>query len=84
MPQAQNKSGDIKRAVDEMFDMNKRALKPPAPPESKGENCKAAQQSVDKSINNSQDMFILLTLILILTKENCDSVLLFVLLYILS
>ena len=80
MPQAQNKSGDIKRAVDEMFDMNKRALKPPAPPE----NCKAAQQTVDKSINNSQDMFILLTLILILTKENCDSVLLFVLLYILS
>ena len=54
MPQAQNKSGDIKRAVDEMFDMNKRALKPPAPPESKGENCKAAQQTVDKSINKEK------------------------------
>lgn len=76
-------TGDVERAVAEMFDMNKRAAKSEVP---SGKPCppkNRTAQSVTKGINISSDTLLVLGVLLILLDECDDKLLLFALIYLL-
>lgn len=75
-------SVNIERAVDEMLDMSKRAKQ--AQNNRKSENEKTEPKNSMASINIPSDTLLILGLILILSNENCDKLLLLAMLYILS
>lgn len=75
-------SSNIERAVDEMLDMSKRAKQ--AQNNRKSENEKTEPKNSMASINIPSDTLLILGLILILSNENCDKLLLLAMLYILS
>ena len=75
-------SSNIERAVDEMLDMSKRAKQ--AQNNRKSENEKTEPKNSMVSINIPSDTLLILGLILILSNENCDKLLLLAMLYILS
>ena len=75
-------SSNIERAVDEMLDMSKRAKH--AHNNRKIEREKPEPKNSMSSINIPSDTLLILGLILILSNENCDKLLLLAMLYILS
>lgn len=75
-------SSNIERAVDEMLDMSKRAKQ--AQNNRKIESEKPEPKKLMSSINIPSDTLLILGLILILSNENCDKLLLLAMLYILS
>lgn len=79
-PNNDNLASDIERAVDEMFNMNERAKQSSV---NCGGNAIEHKKNSMPGINIPSDILLILGLILILSNENNDKLLLIVMLYIL-
>lgn len=74
-------TGDIERAAKEMLSMSKRAK---SHADCGKKTAALNQKNSNSSINIQSDTLLILGLILILSNENCDKLLLLAMLYILS
>ena len=83
MADTNNFSQNKQRAIEQMREMNKRAKQPCSSAEHQECSEKKPAQNTEFGINIPSDTLIILGLILILSNENCDKLLLLALLYIL-
>ena len=84
MADTNNFSQNKQRAIEQMREMNKRAKQPCSSNENQEHIEKKSAQNAEFGINIPSDTLLILGLILILSNENCDKLLLLALLYILN